>query len=583
MKRRLAAVLVTDIVGYSRLMNKDEEGTLRAVKGIFESLIEPKVAQYCGRIIKRTGDGALMEFASAVDAVDFSVEVQRAMRERNQDVPEERQIEYRIGINIGDIMIEHEDIYGDGVNIAARLEGLADPGGICIARNVFNQIKNKIDGDFQDMGEQELKNIPDSVRTYRIVMSDEDDGAAAAELAKPLTPLDKPSIAVLPFDNMSSDPDQDYFTDGLVDDIITTLSKLSGLLVIARDSCFVFKGRKVDVREVARELGVRYVLEGSVRIVGNRIRINVQFTDAKIGSNIWAERYDRGIGDIFAVQDEVTLALATEMQVQFMEGEQARLQYSTTHNVDAWSNWVKGLYFFRKSVTVEDMVQAREWWERAITLDPESASLNAMLGNLHCVAARFGWWDGRQAEMLKGAGYIKRAIELDSNNAEAHRASGFLHLLQNSHDEAVAEMREAVSLAPNSADVIATASYVFCSSGLPEEAVVAIERATRLHPSHPPRYVGHLGNAYRLAGRFDEAIAAFKRYDELSPGFGLVDLVIVYKQLNRNEAAESAATRLLAVRPGFTVRDWIKTQLLSDATRLESEIKALTESGLPSG
>ncbi len=312
MERRLAAVLVADIVEYSRLMNKDEEGTLRHVNDIFASLIEPKAVQYRGRVIKRSGDGVLLEFASAVDAVNFSIKVQIAMEERNQDVPGERQIKYRIGINIGDIMIEQEDIYGDGVNIAARLEGLADPGGICIAGNVFDQIKNKIDAEMRDMGEQNLKNIPQPVRTYRILLSGEDERAVAAEQVEPLTSSNKPSIAVLPFDNMSGDPGQDYVADGLVDDIITTLSKLSGLLVIARDSCFVFKGRKVDVRQVARELGVRYVLEGSVRILGERVRINAQFTDAKIGANIWAERYDRDISDIFAVQDEVTLALATE-------------------------------------------------------------------------------------------------------------------------------------------------------------------------------------------------------------------------------------------------------------------------------
>jgi len=580
MERRLAAILVADIVGYSRLMNKDEAGTHRAAKATFSEFVEPKADQFRGRIVKGTGDGVLVEFASAVDAVAFAVDIQSGMRERNHNVPESRQILFRIGVNIGDIIIEPDDIYGDGVNIAARLEGLANPGGICISRNVFNQTKNKLDVRFKHMGEQELKNISEAVQVYRVVMSDEDE-AAAAERDEFLPPPDRPSIAVLPFDNMSGDPEQEYFTDGLVDDIITTLSKLSGLLVIARDSCFVFKGRKVDVRQVARELGVRYVLEGSVRIVGKRVRINVQFTDAKIGANIWAERYDRDIGDIFAVQDEVTIALATEMQVQFMEGEQARLQYSTTHNVEAWSNFVKGLHFFRESVSAQSMVQAKEWWEKAIALDPESASLNAMLGFLHCVAARFGWWGGRDSEMLKSANYTKRAIALDSNNAEAHRASGFLHLVQKSHDEAVAEMQEAESLAPNSADIAATASYVFSSSGLAEESVIAIERAIRLHPSHPPRYVGHLGNAYRLAGRFDEAIAAFKKYDVLSPGFGFVDLVIVYKQLKRNEAAESAAARLLAVRPRFTVRDWIETQLLSDDKRLESEIRALIESGLP--
>lgn len=389
-----------------------------------------------------------------------------------------------------------------------------------------------------------------------------------------------PSIAVLPFTNMSGDPEQEYFTDGLVDDIITTLSKLSGLLVIARDSCFVYKDRKTDVRQVARELGVQYVLEGSVRKVGKRVRINVRFTDAKVGVNIWAQRYDRDIGDIFAVQDEVTLALATEMQVQFLEGEQARLQYSTTQNVEAWTNWVKGLSYYRE-VSREQTEHARECWETAIALDPESASLNAMLGLLHCVNARFGWCYDRETAMLKSSAYIEKAIKLDSNNAEAHRASSVHLVLKNCHDEAVTEMRKAESLSPSSADIAATASYIYSCSGLAEEAVIAIERAIRSHPNHPPYYFGHLGNAYRIAGRFDEAITAFNAFDELSPGCGLVDLVLINRQLDRHEEAIFEATWLLAVKPEFTVRAWIDTQFLKDPAQLESEISALTESGLP--
>ena len=300
-----------------------------------------------------------------------------------------------------------------------------------------------------------------------------------------------------------------------------------------------------------------------------------------MGANIWAQRYDRDIGNIFAVQDEVTLALATEMQVQFLEGEQARLQYSTTQNVDAWSNWVKGLSYFRKSLSNENTGKALECWETAIALDPESASLNAMLGMLHCVNARFGWWYDHETAMLKSSAYIEKAIKLDSNNAEAHRASGFHFLLRNCHDEAVAEMRKAENLSPSSEDIAATASYIYNCSGLADEAVIAIEHAIRLHPNHPPYYFGHLGNAYRLAERFDEAITAFKKYHEISPGFGLVDLVLINKQLDRHEEAIFEATRLLAVKPEFTVRAWIDTQFLKDPARLESEISALTESGLP--
>lgn len=392
---------------------------------------------------------------------------------------------------------------------------------------------------------------------------------------------EKPSIAVLPFVNIGDDPEQGIFAEGLVDDIITTLSKLSGLLVIARDSSAAFKDRRVDLRQVARELGVRYVLEGSTRMSEKRVRINVQLTDAKSGANVWAERYDRGIGDIFAIQDEITLMLATEMQVQLMEGEQARLQYTTTKNVDAWTNWVKGLSCYRGPVTKDGMGQARRFWERAVALDSDSAPLNAMLGFLHCIDARFGWWDDRETAMQKAATYIEKAIELDPANADAHRALSFILLLQRRHDEAVAEARKAVELAPGSADIGGYASFVLCCSGLAKDAVIEIERAIQLHPNHPAYYLGHLGNAYRRAGRFDEAIAAFKSYDERSPGFGLADLVIVFRQLDRSEDARSEAARLLAVRPKFTVRAWADTQLLKDATQLQSDMAALRDSGLP--
>lgn len=392
---------------------------------------------------------------------------------------------------------------------------------------------------------------------------------------------EKPSIAVLPFVDFGGDPEQKFFSEGLVDDIITTLSKLSGLLVIARDSCAAFKDRHVDLRQVARELGVRYVLEGSVRMSGKRTRINVQLTDASGGANIWAERYDRDIGDIFAIQDEITLTLATEMQVHLTEGEQARLQYTTTQNMDAWTYWVKGLSRYRGPVTKDGMGQARKFWECAVALDPLSAPLNAMLGFLHCIDARFAWWGDREPALRTAAAYIEKALGLDPGNADAHRAQSFFHLFQKCHEEAVAEARASIELAPNSADVASMASFVFCCSGLAEEALIEIKKAIRLHPIHPAYFLGHLGNAYRLAGRFDEAIAAFKAYNERSPGFGLVDLVIVYKQMDRSEDAKSEAARLLAIRPRFTVRAWADTQLLSESAQLQSEMAALRESGLP--
>ena len=443
-ERRLAAVLAADIAGYSRLMGADEEGTLARLKAIRRHLVDPAIASHRGRIVKTTGDGMLVEFASAVDAARCAAEVQRSMAEQYAAVPQDQRIEFRIGIHVGDIIIDDNDIFGDGVNIAARLEGIAQPGGICISDDAQRQIRGKVDIAFDDIGPQALKNIAEPMRAWRARF----DGAGSpatlpTELAQPPLALpDKPSIAVLPFQNMSADSEQEHFCDGLVEDIITTLSKLARLRVIARNSTFVYKGRSVDVREAARQLGVRYVLEGSVRKSGNRIRITAQLIDAVDGTHLWAERYDRAMDDIFAIQDEITLTLATEMQVKLTEGEQARLHYTTTNNVEAWTYWVQGMSHLRKAVTKEDNSQARHFWEKALALDPASASLNAKLSFLHSLDARFGWWDDRQTAIDKARAYADRALEIDPENADAYTASSLILLFQRRHDEAVAAARK---------------------------------------------------------------------------------------------------------------------------------------------
>ena len=341
-ERRLAAVLAADVVGYSRLMAGDEEGTLARLNVLRRQFLEPTIAEHRGRIVKRTGDGLLIEFGSAIDATRCAVQTQQGMAKRNENVPADQRIDMRIGIHIGDIIIEEGDIFGDGVNVAARLEGIAQPGGISISEDAWRQVQGKVTANFVDTGEQRLKNIPRPMRVYCLKL----DGEGATEpTAAPLSSPEQPSIAVLPFQNMSGDLEQDHFCDGLVEDIITTLSKLAGLRVIARNSSFVYKGRSVDVREAAKQLGVRHILVGSVRKSGNRIRATVQLIDAKDGAHVWAERYDRSIEDIFAIQDEITLILATEMQVRLTEGEQARLRYTTTSNVEAWTYWVQGLSY----------------------------------------------------------------------------------------------------------------------------------------------------------------------------------------------------------------------------------------------
>jgi adenylate cyclase len=580
LQRRLAAILAADVVGYSRLMGIDEAGTLARLKALRRNLIDPQIAAHSGRIVKLMGDGVLVEFGSAVDAVACAIAIQKHVREHDAGASAAEPIQLRVGINVGDIIIDGDDIFGDGVNIAARIESVAAPGGISLSEDAWRQVQGKVAANFVDSGEHSLKNIARPVRVYRVELGGE--GTTPPTTPAAVLP-DRPSIAVLPFQNMSGDAEQDYFCDGLVEDIITTLSKLAGLRVIARNSSFVYKGRSVDIREAAKQLGVRYVLEGSVRKSGNRIRVTAQLIDAKDGTHLWAERYDRAIDDIFAIQDEITLVLATEMQVKLTEGEQARLHYTTTHNVEAWTYWVQGLASFRQAVTKENNASALLCWEKALTLDPASAALNAMLGFIHCLDARFGWWDDRETAIIKARAYADRALQLDPNNADGHIVLGLLCWLRGQYDEAVFNARKAVQLAPGSADVAERASFILTPSGSPEEGLVLIQKASTLSPNHPPVYLGILGNAYRLSGQIDEAIAAFEAYNARSPGFGLVDLVIAYQENGQADKAKDAAKRLLSARRDFTIAAWLKTQFRRDTARLDADIAALHASGLPTG
>mgnify|MGYP001812084257 CR=1 FL=1 len=577
-QRRLAAILAADVVGYSRLIEVDEAGTLAALKHLWSEIFNPAVAIHHGRIVKMMGDGALVEFSSAVDAVESAVAIQQSLADRKKEGSGQNLLEMRFGINLGDVVIEGDDIFGDGVNVAARLEGQAPKGGVLISDAVYAQIKGKVGEVFTDAGELALKNINAPVHAW--CWGGDGLPLAVQENEQPESDH-RPSIAVLPFANMSGDPEQEFFADGLVEDVITTLSKLAGLRVIARNSSFVYKGQAVDVRQAARQLGVQFVLEGSVRKAGNRVRVTAQLIDATDGSHLWAERYDRAMDDIFAIQDEITLVLATEMQVKLTEGEQARLHYTTTDNVQAWTHWVQGLFHFRQAVTKESMGPARFHWEKALSHDPESAALNAMLGTMHSLDARFGWWDNRDRALKKARAYTDRALELEPDNANAYSNSGVIFLFQERFDEAVRDARRAIELAPGSADVAEFASFVLAPAGFPEEAVIQSEKAIALNPNHPPVYLGCLGNAYYLSGRVEEAIEAFKAYADRSPGFGLLDLVIIYQQNDRPDEARQTARQLMAARPQFTITAWQNTQFRRDKARLDADIKALSAAGLP--
>ncbi len=592
-KRKLAAILAADVVGFSRLTGSDEDRTLARLRALRSDLIDPTIAVHNGRVFKRTGDGALVEFRSVVDAVRCAIEVQNAMVERNAGVAPDRRIEFRIGIHVGDVVEESDgDMMGDSVNIAARLEGIATPGAICLSEQAYWQVKARLDIAVSDLGATQLKNIAEPVRAFslQVGLPAEAKPAAPVEPSAAERPAgrpslsDKPSIAVLPFQNMSGDAEQEYFCDGLVEDIITTLSKLDGLRVIARNSSFVYKGRSLDVREAARQLGVRHVLEGSVRRSGARIRLTAQLIDAADGSHLWAERYDRGVDDIFAIQDEITLALATEMQVKLTDGEQARTRYTTTSNVEAWTHWARGMSFFRQPPSRDNREATQAHWEKALALDPNSAPLNAMLGFIHCLDARFGWKDPFEIAISKGRRYAERALEIDPGNADAHITSGMVLLMEGRHEEAVADARKAVRLAPGSADVAQLAGFIVLPSGYAEEAVALCEKSMTLSPNYPSVYLGTLGDAYRQAGRTDEAIAAFEAYHARNPGFGLTDVVIAYHEKGQPEEAKGTAARLMTARPEFTIAGWRKTQFIRrDAARVEADAAALRAAGLPTG
>ncbi len=592
-KRKLAAILAADVVGFSRLTGADEDRTLARLRALRSDLIDPTIAVHNGRVFKRTGDGALVEFRSVVDAVRCAIEVQNAMVERNAGVAPDRRIEFRIGIHVGDVVEESDgDMMGDSVNIAARLEGIAKPGAICLSEQAYWQVKTRLDIAVSDLGATQLKNIAEPIRAFslQVGLPAEAKPAAPVEPSAAEKPAErpsvsgKPSIAVLPFQNMSGDAEQEYFCDGLVEDIITTLSKLDGLRIIARNSSFVYKGRSLDVREAARQLGVRYVLEGSVRRSGARIRVTAQLIDAADGSHLWAERYDRGVNDIFAIQDEITLMLATEMQVKLTDGEQARMHYTTTSNVEAWTYWAKGMSYFRQPPTRANREAAQAAWEKALALDPNSAPLNAMLGFTHCLDARFGWKDSFDVAHAKARRYAEKALELDPGNADAHITSGMVLLMEGRHDEAVADARKAVHLAPGSADVAQLAGFIVLPSGYAEEAIALCEKSISLSPNYPSVYLGTLGDAYRQAGRSDDAIATFEAYHARNPGFGLTDVVIAYHEKGQPEEAKRTAARLMAARPEFTIAGWRKTQFIRrDAARVEADAAALRAAGLPTG
>ena len=576
-ERRLAAILAVDVAGYSRLMGVDEEGTLATLKASRREIIDPKIAEHRGRIVKTTGDGALVEFASAVDAVRCAMEIQRAMAERNANIPEDRRFEFRIGINVGDIMIDDDDIYGDGVNIAARIEMLASPGAICLSDNAYQQIKGKLTLDVSDMGERQLKNIAQPVRVHSVR-----DGSATAGPAT-LAPPDKPSIAVLPFTNMSGDPEQEYFSDGISEDIITDLSKIAGLMVISRNSCFTYKGRAVDTRTVGRDLGVRSVLEGSIRRSGNRVRITAQLIDAATGGHLWAERYDRDLTDLFAVQDDVTRRIVDALKVTLSAAEKARLATSEACNVEAYDYFMRGREFlYGENKSRDKFEQAKDIFTKALELDHNYSQAYAGLGWAYIFDYFNRWSDDPNSSLRLARQNVDQAVEKDPNEPFARAMAGLAALLQKDFDRATSEVEIALSLNPNYAFAYNCLGSIHTYSGRPLEAIAVIERAMRLDPAWSQQYLHFLGTAYLLAGKYETAAALLRQRVFLVPGtdFTRAVLASALGHLGQVDEARRVWHELKEINPKYSFREHFSRQPFrqEDVERIG---EGLTKAGLP--
>jgi adenylate cyclase len=568
--RRLAAILAADVAGYSRLIGDDEEGTLARLKAHRRELIDPKIAEHRGRIVKTTGDGLLVEFASVVDALRCATELQAAMTKRNGAVPTDSRIEFRVGIHQGDIVVEDDDIFGDGVNIAARLEGLAEPGGICVSARVQEDAASKFDLAFEDIGEQQLKNIARPVRVFRVAPK---RVAQASELPAALPLPDKPSVAVLPFTNMSADPEQEFFADGIAEDVITALSRYPSLFVIARNSSFTYKGRAVDVKQIGRELGVRYVLEGSLRKAGDRIRVTAQLVDAESGKHVWAERYDRDLADIFAVQDEITEAVTIAIAPAIAEAEQQRALRKPPGSLDAWTAYQRGLWHLSKS-TPDDNSLAEKFFHQAIDLD---ATFSAAYGALAGAQDQTAYYNRRTlSETLSLAEALaRRAVALDGADAEARAILGNVLWRRGDYEGALSEAERALATAPNLASAHQTLGAALIFSGQPKEGVVALQRSIRLDPRDPRSAVrlSRMALGLYFSGEYATTVDVAKQAIRSYPTFPNPYrwLAAALGQLGRVEEAEEALRQAIAVLPGAferTVRGRVPWMRPEDHTHM---------------
>jgi adenylate cyclase len=620
-KLKLTAILSADVKGYSRLMGEDELSTVETLKE-YREIIGNLVMDYQGRVIDSPGDNILSEFSSVVDAVECGVKIQEELKAKNADLPEHRRMDFRIGVNLGDVLEDEGRIYGDGVNVAARVEGLAEGGGVCISGTAFDQIGRKLPFGYEFLGEQEVKNIEKPVRVYRVLTDEKHAGkvigeeppkpkrwrwavaaiaiiiaigawgfwhfyfrpppiepASVEKMAYPLP--DKPSIAVLPFINMSGDPEQEYFSDGITEEIITALCRVPGLFVIARNSTFTYKGKPVKVQKVARELGIRYILEGIIRKSGDRVRITAQLIDAITGKHLWAERYDRDLKDIFAVQDDITKRIIVALQIKLTDGEQARLSGKGTDSLHAYLKTLQAREQFYR-MNRQGSMRARELANEAIELDPAYASPYVILALTHMMDFWFKFTDS-PAESIKLADEAtQKALALDDCDPGVYVGLCMLRIMRREHDKAIEAGKKAVALSPSGSSAYNALATALSYAGRHEEAIVFHKNAINLNPFPPSIYFRNIGTAYRLSGQYEKAIPEYRKSLQKNPDdlFTNLALAVCYVSLGREEEARTDAAQVLRIHPEFSLEHFAKILPYKNQSEIDYAIACLRKAGL---
>jgi len=622
MERRLSAIFAADMVGYSRLMEADEVGTLQRQKAHRAELINSAFEEFHGRIVKEMGDGVLVEFSSVVEAVQCAVAIQREMTVREADVSDERRIQYRIGINLGDIVIEDDDIFGDGVNISARLEQLAEPGGICISGTTYDQLKSKIEVGYESLGEVQVKNIRQAVRAYKVLI-DSDQAGRTVEQKQPrvivtsrvaaivtmlvvamigmsgwwwvqrpgIEPVDpsklalnlpdKPSIAVLPFDNLSNDPEQEFFSDGITEDLITDLSQVSGLFVIARNTVFTFKGQAQDIHKIGNKLGVKYVLEGSVRRSGDNLRINAQLIDVQTGGHVWAQRFDRKLADVFELQDEVVQKIVAAMAITLEPVEKERLERVKKAHPEAYIAFLRGLELMRQ-ISQDTRIEAGEYFEKSIEIDPKFTRAYASLAFLLVANVNLHYVDEPAKTIKLALKYAQQALKLDNTVPQIYFALANINHNMNRREDGISAARKAIALDPNYADAYAILAIVLNSDGQYNEALQSIDNAMRLNPETPVSYRWIKGQTHYLLGQLGKAVFWLEDARDSNPEFSNVYEVLIatYAELGKIEEAEWAVSELLTLVPNFSLSQERKRALYRDKKVRRRYLESLRKAGI---